>query len=129
MTNPRAQMRSLTREGRELVRPKYRVSDETVNNMLMKSVNDSDWVVICDWLVLWWEDGRREKQQSKAVWTSLAFSLSLDVVYDIYSQSPAGKIAALKLVKNAYQFGWQGIQRHYSSFSSQENTVQTVFQL
>ena len=128
MTNNKAQMHSLIRPDRAFVPPLYRLTDEIIDQMAAKSLNDPDWAKICDLLVQWWEDARRQKHK-RAVWTALAFEMSLDVVYGIYSESPAGRVAALKLVKNAYQFGWQGIQRHYSSFSSQSNTVQTVFQL
>ena len=129
MTNSRAQLRSVVREDRAFVGPSYRLSTQTIDEMLMKSLNDPEWANICDLLVLWWEEGRRQKHKDKAVWTDRAFNMSLKVVYSIYTSSLTGKEAALDLVENAYQYGWQGIKREYSSFNTQKSTVQAVFQL
>lgn len=129
MTNNKAQMHSLIRPQRAFVGPKYRLSEETIDRLASKSLGDPEWAEICDLLVTWWEEARRQKHRNNAVWTDRAFELSAKVVYNMYAGSVTGKAAALELVEDAYAAGWQGIKKSYSSFSSQSNAVQPVFQL
>ena len=129
MTNNKAQMRSLIRPERAYVGPKYRLSEDTIDRLVSRSLNDPQWAEICDLLVTWWEEARRQRHRNNAVWTDRAFELSARVVYNMYSSSLLGRRAALELAEDAYGAGWLGIRKSYSSFSGQSSAVQTVFTL